>query len=98
MKKNILFIALLAASTLLSAQNNISLQINHKLGANDFEFNTESENDLGETFDVIRIEYYLSSIVVYHDGGSMTAIEDLYILANGSETTTSYWETMTSAP
>lgn len=89
MKKYILFIALFAAGSLLSAQTDISLQINHKLGAADFEFNTESENDLGEAFDVTRIEYYLSTFVVYHDGGSMTSIDDLYILANGSETTTS---------
>ena len=88
MKKNILFIALFAAGTLLSAQTDISLQINHKLGSADFEFNTESENDLEEAFDVTRIEYYLSSFVVYHDGGSMTTIDDLYILADGSETTT----------
>ncbi len=87
MKKNILTIALLAVSTLLIAQTEISLQINHKLGANDFEFNTEAENDLGNAFDVTRIEYYLSSFKLYHDDGSMTEIDDLYILANGSGTT-----------
>ena len=32
--------------------------------------------------DIDRLEYYLSSFVLIHDGGQQTAIEEAYVLAD----------------
>lgn len=87
MKKNILTLLLFVSGLALTAQTTVSLQINHKLGDSDFEFNTETQNDLGDAFEVTRIEYYLSDISIYHDEGTATFVEDVWILANGNATT-----------
>jgi len=87
MKKHILTLLLIASHIALIAQTEINFQINHKLGDSDFEFDTEAENDLGNAFDVTRIEYYISEITLYHDAGTETNVEDLWILADGDATT-----------
>lgn len=87
MKKNILTLALIFAGTLLFAQTEISLQINHKLGSENFAFNQESENNLGYSFDVTRLEYYVSQISITHDDGVVTNIDDTWILVDAASTT-----------
>ena len=87
MKKNILTLAIILASSLLIAQTEISLQINHKLASDDFAFDQESENDLADSFDVTRLEYYVSQISITHDGGLVTDIEDTWILVDAGSTT-----------
>ena len=66
------------------AQSDVYLNINHKLGAEDFEFNMASENNLNNDFNVDRIEYYISNIKVVHDGGMETEITDVHHLVKGS--------------
>lgn len=87
MKKYILTLTLFATSLMLFAQTEISLQINHKLGTSDFAFEQESENDLGDAFDITRLEYYISQISITHDGGTVTEIEDTWILVDAGTTT-----------
>jgi len=65
-----------------SAQSSINLKINHLLDGEAYENETASKNDLGNDFMIDRLEYYLSTFSIIHDGGQVTPIEDLYVLVN----------------
>jgi len=83
--KNILSIAFsLVFSLSAYSQSDIYLKINHLLGTSPFAFNTTVSNNLGHNFDVSRMEYYISSISITHDGGAITDIANTWILANVS--------------
>lgn len=69
------------------AQNNIQLNIHHKLGEADFEMNMGAKNNLDHDFKVNRLEYYISEIYILHDGDVETLLEDVYILVDASEPT-----------
>ena len=69
------------------AQNNVQFKINHKLGNADFAMKTGAKNNIDHDFEVTRLEYYISEIVLTHDGGTETAIEDLWILVNAENET-----------
>ncbi len=64
------------------AQTDVILNINHKLGASDFAMNLESENNMNHKFNVQRLQYYISEIIIVHDGGTETPMTDVYILAD----------------
>ncbi len=66
------------------SQSDVYLKINHLLGTSPFAFNTTVSNNLFHNFDVNRMEYYISSISITHDGGAVTNISDTWILANAS--------------
>lgn len=88
MKKTLLLTLFICFGlSFLSAQTDINLNIFHKLGDEDFELFTSAQNNLGQSFETKRMEYYISEISLIHDGGTETVIEDLYILANADETT-----------
>ena len=88
MKNNILFALIIGAISLqLNAQNNVILNINHKLATNDFAFEQAAKNNVDHDFQITRLEYYISEISIIHDGGTETMIEDLWVLANGGRNT-----------
>ena len=82
--KKIIFILLAALSLQVIAysQTSVTLQINHKLGNEDFEFLRETKNNLGYDFNVKRLEYYISGISLEHDGGQFTDVPEYFILVN----------------
>ena len=83
MKKVLLTLLVSIAFTAFSfAQTDVTLNINHKLGASDFAMNMASENNMNNKFNVQRLQYYISEIIIVHDGGTETPIIDLYILAD----------------
>lgn len=85
--KNILFIVLsiLTVSTSIS-QTDVTLQINHKLGNDDFQFNTIHNNNLGQTFKVSRLQYYVTKISIVYDGNQTLAVsDDTLALINASD-------------
>ena len=69
-------------SITLSAQSTITIKINHLLNDEVFELNVDSKNDMDNDFKVDRLEYYLSTFSITHDGGEVTPIEDLYVLVD----------------
>ncbi len=77
---------LLGASTNF-AQNNVQLNIHHKLADTEFAFNEGAKNNIDHDFNVTRLEYYISEISILHDGGTETAIDDLWILVDASQPT-----------
>jgi hypothetical protein len=83
MKRYLLVLSILA-SLGLWAQKNISLEINHRLASQAFAMQSPATNDLGNNFDVRRLEYYVSKIELIHDGGTVTPVTDKYILVNAS--------------
>jgi len=83
--KNILSVAFsLVFSLSAYSQSDVYLKINHLLGTSPFAFNTTVSNNLGNNFDLNRMEYYISSISITHDGGTVTNISNTWILANAS--------------
>ena len=90
MRKILLTFSLLAfcfIGNTVMAQTAVSLKINHKLGSDNFAFETEASNNLDNPFKVNRMEYYMSGFTVFHDGAS-TAIDDLNVLVRANEDTT----------
>jgi hypothetical protein len=55
------------------------------LGESAFAFNQASMNNIGTSFNVSRLEYYISEITIVHDGGTETKIKDFWILENASK-------------
>ena len=82
--KGFMVVAATMTASVLYAQTPVELQIRHKLGSSDFAFSSATTNNLGNNFNVTRLEYYLSKISIKHDGGTVTNIPNHYILANGS--------------
>ena len=83
--KNILLVAFSIVFSLSAySQLDVYLKINHLLGTSPFVFNTTVSNNLGNNFDLNRMEYYISSISITHDGGTVTNISNTWILANAS--------------
>ena len=86
--KKLFTLLFLVSTVVLSAQTDVKLWIDHQLGGNPFAFNLTGSNNLGHNFNVSRLEYYISGIVLEHDGGTLTEIEDYWILANAGTDTT----------
>ena len=69
-------------SIISDAQSTINIQINHLLNGEQFENEVNTTNDLGNDFMIDRLQYYLSGFSVVHDGGTVTEVEDLYVLVS----------------
>ena len=83
MKKIYTLIAILSLSAAASAQKNVILTVQHKLGDSNFSYNTTNSNDVGSTFKFSRVEYYMSGFTIIHDGGIETPVTtDTYILTD----------------
>ena len=67
----------------LSAQTNVALRIDHRVGQAEVMAPLSVETPSGETVDIDRLEYYLSMFTIVHDGGQETAIPEAYVLADG---------------
>ncbi len=84
MRRSFLFTALLLTAFAGYAQKNVTLNIAHKLGTEDFAFNDIATNDMSQDFQITRIDYYISGIILLHDGGIATPVPGKYILVSGN--------------
>ena len=82
MKKNLLLFFFILAAFSISAQKSVSINIHHFLNDEEFEKEKAAQNDLENDFMLDRLEYYLSTFSLTHDGGQVTPIEDLYVLVS----------------
>lgn len=82
--KKFLFLTLLIASIALKAQQDVYLKINHKLGNNAFSLGANAVNNLNNSFQFDRLEYYISEVTLVYDGAQDTTLSDLYFLVNAS--------------
>lgn len=67
----------------LSAQTNVALRIDHRVGQAQVTAPLSVVTPAGETVDIDRLEYYLSMFTLVHDGGQETVIPQAYVLADG---------------
>lgn len=72
----------------VSAQQNVKLSIQHKLGTAAFGYNVATQNNLSNDFKLTRLQYYLSGITIVHDGGQTTTAGTVYALVDASQATT----------
>ena len=86
MKKVTYVLALLLVIGTASAQTDVYFKINHFLGSNPFAFNTSASNNMGNTFNVKRLQYYIAEIKIVHDGGQITDVPNKWILVNANST------------
>lgn len=82
MKKILTLLLCILASNAAWAQKDVTLRIHHRLGANAFAFGYVGTNNVGDDFKVDRLEYYISDIVLVHDGGVETPVSQKWILTN----------------
>lgn len=84
MIKQVLFLYLFASiNSMLFAQQNINLVLNHKLNSEPFSYNTTYTDNQGRAIKISRMQYFMSSINLTHDGGFTTPLTDVYVLASG---------------
>lgn len=76
-----LCIVLLTTSGLM-AQTQVELEIIHRADGQAFAMNQEYQAPGAYPFKVERLEYYLSSIKLVHDGGQVTDVTDTWLLVN----------------
>ncbi|MCG9880276.1 MAG: hypothetical protein MH472_06730, partial [Bacteroidia bacterium] len=88
MKSLILTMVFAATSVVAFAQKNVVLRVHHRLAGQPFAFNQASSNNLGNGFNLSRLEYYVSSIKVKHDGGMTMNATDVYALVKANATST----------
>lgn len=73
------------------AQKNVYLAINHKVGSEPLEYNQTFFNDLEHAYQLTRVDYYISSIKIIHDGGqTLTLPDSLHLLIKGSGNSVNY--------
>lgn len=89
MKKYLLLLAaILMLHPSVFSQNNIRLNIHHKLNETGFNINTAAVNNMNHDFKVTRLQYYICQFTIKHNGGTETEINDLWVLADGIDGTT----------
>lgn len=66
-------------------QKEVYFQVNHFLGDQTLTMGDSGTNDLGSKFTISRLDYYISSIRLHHDGGQITNIKNKYILVSNAQ-------------
>ncbi|MBI1222244.1 MAG: T9SS type A sorting domain-containing protein [Bacteroidetes bacterium] len=64
------------------AQYEVHLKINHQLGNQAFAFNQEASSPESQKFSLTRLQYYISKILLVHDGGQFTPISDSVVFVD----------------
>lgn len=86
MKKSLLLIILqLFIGGCLHAQQAVRLQIDHQLNGSAFDPALVAQNDLGNDFKTNRLQYYLAEIVLVHDGGQFTPVNNTWFLVDANQ-------------
>jgi hypothetical protein len=71
----------------LKASTNVKLKFNHKIGSVNYAKNLQVKNNLDHDYTITRLEYYISNVIIIHDGGSMDTLKNTYFLMNPSGAT-----------
>ncbi len=84
-KNKILILVAVLFSFSATAQKNVTLTIKHTLGGSPFGFNMNATNNLNNSLNFTRVDYYMSNIIIIHDGGMETPVsEQHYFIQAGS--------------
>ncbi|MBI1306486.1 MAG: T9SS type A sorting domain-containing protein [Bacteroidetes bacterium] len=85
--KNIFISFLALGAFTVSAKTYVQFKIDHKLKDAEFGFNKATSNDLNNSLNVTRLQYYVSGISITHDGGVKSLASGVYILADAGVAT-----------
>jgi hypothetical protein len=84
MKRNLLALIFTISVLGMNAQLWLNLNLEHMWNDDPFNYGTVYEDQSGTAVEVTRVQYYMSGLVVTHDGGQETSLTDVYILASGN--------------
>ncbi|MBK8556942.1 MAG: T9SS type A sorting domain-containing protein [Lewinellaceae bacterium] len=79
MKKTLLLTLALLFVLSSQAQNEIQLQLSPRLGSQAFALNAEVSAG-NYSYKITRLEYYISEVIITHDGGQTTPVSDMHLL------------------
>lgn len=68
------------------SQKEVHLQLNQYIGNTPFNIGDGGTTDLGTKFNISRLDYYISSIKLHHDGGMTTNVSNKYIFVSKGRT------------
>lgn len=85
MKRLICTICISLNILLSQAQTDVYFKIDHFLGNSAFAYNATASNNLGNTFKVSRLEYYIAEIRLIHDGGQISKPDSTWLLVEGTK-------------
>ena len=80
--KIIFSLVLLCFSLVGYTQSSVSLTLNHKVGAENLEINSDFSIANGDQASLDRCEYYISQIEFIHDGGQVTPAASVWLLVD----------------
>ncbi|MCB0737259.1 MAG: T9SS type A sorting domain-containing protein [Bacteroidetes bacterium] len=66
-------------------EKEVILKINHKLNENAFALASTAKNNNNEKFNLSRLEYYVSSVMLIDNDDIEIAAKDVYLLVNGNQ-------------
>jgi hypothetical protein len=89
MKKSLFTLLAILSGLMAVAQKNITLKINHTLGAQNFAYSQTATNNINTSFNITRLQYYISTISIKHDGGQTTNATDVYALITANPSASS---------
>lgn len=72
--------------TLLFAQTSIKLELNHIFRGQPLVYNQSYTDEQDRAVNFSPVRYYMSSIKITHDGGQITPLDGIYVLADGNVT------------
>lgn len=74
MKKIVLLFTIIISASFSWGQTAVTLKINHRLNLDDFALDQAAVNNLGQSYKTSRLDYYISTFIIVHDGGTETAV------------------------
>jgi len=69
----------------ITGQKNVSLSITHTLNGQPFAYEQKGTNNLGHNIKISRLDYIISEITLFHDGGQVTTVDSTYFLIRNGE-------------
>lgn len=82
MRQTLLFGIAIILSIIVSAQNNISLDLDFLYEGQPFSLESQYTQDNGNPIVIDRCEFYISQISIEHDNGQITPIAETWVLAD----------------
>lgn len=82
--RKILVVVIVFITSFGFAQTQINLQLNHTFNNQDIVYGDTYVDVQNRIIEFSRIRYYLSSFEVVHDGGQVTSLDDVYVLAHAN--------------
>lgn len=82
--KNILVFTFVFVSSFAFAQTQINLELNHVYNDQPLVYGQAYTDAQSRDLEFSRIRYFLSSLEIVHDGGLVTTLDDLYVLAHAN--------------